>query len=518
MDTVKAAKDCIKHLKIRASGSGNPLTDNNPTSFTLKKFQDELNDCEALRDIALEAFKNKTHGDIFQEIRKILREQSRQKSLPRGLGIDLDKIIIGENVRQRSNKGNKLLLDKDSLEPVLEFTYEYLESAIGGIGEVRKLLGNHMAPVNFIFNPMAESFEPVKVKCAYGYYTDVNLFRPEPWFFEEKHKDAKEGPALYMEYMEHFIPDKAQRYLVEQWMCASLVSRNETYLVLHSGVGTGKNILCAEIMTRLHGREYSVPAQGSLATTNFDSVLGGKRFVYWDEQDWSGLATVDKLKKYANRFVTLEKKGIDVDKPTELFCSQVIMNNNLYHNRIEPSGNRRFGMPKLSEHNLKDTMGTEKIKEFIKALDSGHGYISHIGFYLLNKYKDTFKSPHDLPVIKSETYYKAQECNLPNKTYGVLQALKQKAMENEQEVVLNSLTPLIVDAVNERANDSDENRFKEIDITKFSLNPKTISSELLKVFKYGPNEVKIGTMEGNQNMAKILLTNEFIESVQEGEK
>ena len=164
----------------------------------------------------------------------------------------------------------------------------------------------------------------------------LNLYTPPLWRTREFMPSC---PEPIKKLLRHLFPVEDHRTYVLDWMYRTILSRNECYLVLNGAKGVGKGVFMA-LMRAISGQHNYSEAPDSLLDSQFNSVLDRKRVIALDE------FRVDKekhtkLKRYANKFQNIEKKGVDADKLVETYNSFIIANNDETDMYIE-FDDRRF--------------------------------------------------------------------------------------------------------------------------------------------------------------------------------
>lgn len=226
----------------------------------------------------------------------------------------------------------------------------------------------------------------------------VNLYRPPTWRLRPN--IDSECPEQIEKVLKHLLPQEKYRNFVLDWLYHALVERNETYLVLNGPKGIGKGLF-SKIARALVGKDHYTEAPESFLDSHFNSALDNKRIIVLDE------IRVDKnkhtkLKRYANKFQNIEKKGVDADKVRETFNSYIISNNDETDMYVEYD-DRRFAVMDLASGSLLEAMTKEEITALDKELDKEDSDIVHqFGYWLFNR---GAKQYDPFSVIKGEKFY-----------------------------------------------------------------------------------------------------------------
>jgi hypothetical protein len=227
----------------------------------------------------------------------------------------------------------------------------------------------------------------------------LNLYTPPLWRTREFTPSC---PEPIKKLLQHLFPVADHRSYVLDWMYRTILSRNECYLVLNGAKGVGKGVFMA-LMRAISGQHNYSEAPDSLLDSQFNSVLDRKRVIALDE------FRVDKekhtkLKRYANKFQNIEKKGIDADKLIETFNSFIIANNDETDMYIE-FDDRRFSVPELTQLRLEETLTTEEIDALMEEFEDAESEIvGSFGHWLLNRKE---RSPYgNSEALKSDKFYR----------------------------------------------------------------------------------------------------------------
>lgn len=231
-----------------------------------------------------------------------------------------------------------------------------------------------------------------------------NTHIPALWReYQEKNKAAwdalpTELPPEIRTLIQHVVPQKLEQEYLIAWLYESLVRRSYVYLVLCGFPGIGKNRLKL-LFRALHG-QYNT-ADGKKETfgennSRFNSQLVESTLIWFDELTY-GPKMEPRMKEYQNDFVSIERKGIDATKSTEIFSSMVISNNYPRDNYIL-FNSRKFAPLQLGKEPLTKAMTPGEIQSLTERLETGHSsfditltaqtakYILSVGAHLSKKF------------------------------------------------------------------------------------------------------------------------------------
>jgi hypothetical protein len=162
-----------------------------------------------------------------------------------------------------------------------------------------------------------------------------------------------------------FILKEEIEYLYH-WLYTSLTSRSYVYLVLCGHKGVGKNRLNL-VFKALHGMANSVDGKQSTLNDKFNSQFTESTLVWFDEIKYTQKSD-GMLKGLQNKYISVEKKGVDASRSTPIYCSMVFSNNEPRDNYI-PFDSRKFVPLQLTKKRLEVTMEPEEIDALTKKVE-----------------------------------------------------------------------------------------------------------------------------------------------------
>lgn len=206
-------------------------------------------------------------------------------------------------------------------------------------------------------------------------------------------------PSDIIKLLKHVIPLKEEREYFYAWTYASLVNRAFVYLTLCGMPGVGKNRIKL-VLRALHGEHNSTDGKKETFGANqskFNSQMAENTLNWLDELEVTR-EMEPRMKEYQNPFISIERKGVDATRSTEIFCSMVISNNNLRDNYL-PFDSRKFAPLVLGKKPLKEAMTEQEISVMSERLgESGNmdvRYVAQIAKWLLRvgpKYAGKFRN------------------------------------------------------------------------------------------------------------------------------
>ena len=123
--------------------------------------------------------------------------------------------------------------------------------------------------------------------------------------YEDFDDESKEGVQAFLSYIKEILAsnDQAQyEYLLKWFANMTKGNKNESIIFLKGPQGIGKSTISLFMNTYVLGRDLCLEAGADVLTSKFNSDLGGKLFVYFEElekqsrADWDAINT--KLKRY----------------------------------------------------------------------------------------------------------------------------------------------------------------------------------------------------------------------------
>jgi len=317
-----------------------------------------------------------------------------------------------------------LVLDTDDYLPILDVkTAEYVlyskhERAISThvSFEAYKLMLSpdeknalHTAtrPGHFIYDPYdLSTLTPIKIDSQE--ILKVNLYVPPAWRLRTDITDAK-CPERITDLLNHlFKGDKETIDFFKDWLYLSIVSRNETYMVLNGAKGIGKGLL-SSLVKMIAGRGNYTEAPDSVLNTQFNAPLDYNRVISFDEVK-VGKKEHSRLKRIINKHQAIEKKGKDAERERETFNSFLISNNDLNDMYMEPD-DRRFSVPELTTKLLRGLWNEDELEKLAEDIENCEEMAAQFGWHIysrgLGRKIDSFK------VLKGERFWELCYNSLP---------------------------------------------------------------------------------------------------------
>lgn len=272
-------------------------------------------------------------------------------------------------------KTDLIILFNSFTKAISEISYKAWERKIPN--DEKEVINQKMRDALLEYDPYhLETFVPTTFEGME--VLKVNTYTPPQWRLEAPPEEI-ECPEEIEIVLSHLFPDPLCREFVLNWMYTALIGRNETYLVLNGKKGVGKGVF-ETLLAALVGREHYTEAPPSLLNTQFNASLDKKRLVVMDEFK-VGKSEHTRLKRFINKWQSIEKKGIDADRATETYNSYVISNNDVTDMFIE-TDDRRFSVPDLTNELLTDVLHMDDIELLTQELENNGDIVKEFGYYI----------------------------------------------------------------------------------------------------------------------------------------
>lgn len=224
----------------------------------------------------------------------------------------------------------------------------------------------------------AQGIHPETNKITQQKINYFNNYVPAGWeLFRRRNpsewaKIPSKPPEVIIRMIKHVIPNKEERNYFYAWLYTSITKRAYVYLVLCGNPGVGKNRLKL-LMRALHGEQNASDGKKETFGANeskFNSQMEENTFLWFDELSY-GPEMEPRMKEYQNDYISIEKKGIDSTRSTEIYCSMVISNNYARNNYLL-FNSRKFAPLVLGSKPLTAAMTPKEINDISERLDDTH--------------------------------------------------------------------------------------------------------------------------------------------------
>jgi len=302
------------------------------------------------RDKVIDDLLNSMRGQLHREIQAPITE------LPES-GLNFSEFILLTSIKD----AQQMLFNTFS-ETVSPVSAEALMLPMDK--EDKAFFMDNMRYCEFIYNPLSP--RKYQMSKLHGRdFMEFNSHVPADWRVLPEIVDAV-CPEIIAKMLNYLFLDGPSLDYTLDWIYTCIESRNEVYLVLNGSKGVGKGLLTSLVKSLL-GSTNALDAPLSSFTSQFMAALDNNRLVVFDEFT-VGKKEHTRLKRLANKFQTIEKKGIDADKAILTHNSFIISNNDTSDMYLE-GDDRRFSVPNLNTKRMTDIWTKEEMDEIIKAVE-----------------------------------------------------------------------------------------------------------------------------------------------------
>lgn len=191
-----------------------------------------------------------------------------------------------------------------------------------------------------------------------GVLDHYNTYVPPSWKRVTKEGVRDKLPVLFKKLVWHLFPLESEREYFFAWLYKSLFDRSYVYMILCGIPGSGKNRLKL-VLRALHGHSNSVDGKKASLVDRFNSQFSESTLVWFDElRHNSDMENV--LKELQNDSISIERKGVDATKSTQIHASFVISNNKPRDNYLAFDA-RKFAPLVVANKRLETSMTEDQI-------------------------------------------------------------------------------------------------------------------------------------------------------------
>ena len=234
----------------------------------------------------------------------------------------------------------------------------------------------------------------------------------------DKKIQGKVGVMLnYIKEVLSSADDAVYAYILKWFAHMVKGNKNDAILYLKAKQGFGKSTLLEFIRDHVVGNPLSLETGSAPIISNFNAILGGKLFIYFEELEtfstaaWMSVSS--RLKRYCtSNVITLEDKNIKA-YTTKNIMNIVVASNN---DSIMDDDGRRYFILDVATHRQVipncDTPRNEENKKFwTKVRSCFNDDVGHAFYCFLMEVDTTQYRPQDFPVTQSklDSYAKRME-------------------------------------------------------------------------------------------------------------
>ena len=229
--------------------------------------------------------------------------------------------------------------------------------------------------------------------------------------FEEFNKKVRTKVKVMLNYIKEVLAsgrDDTNTYLL-QWLAHMIKgNKNDSILYLKSKQGFGKSTLLEFIRQYVVGEDLALETGSGPILSNFNAILGGKLFVYFEELEtfsisqWMSVSS--RLKRYAtSNTITLEDKNVKAYTATNIMNIIIASNNDAV---VDDDG-RRYFILDIATHrqvipNCDNPRNEENIKFWSDVRSCFNDEVGHAFYCYLMEVDTTNYRPQNFPTTQSK--------------------------------------------------------------------------------------------------------------------
>ena len=238
--------------------------------------------------------------------------------------------------------------------------------------------------------------------------------------FDTFDKKIKKKVAVMLGYIKEVLSssDDAVYAYILQWFAHMVKgNKNDSILYLKSKQGFGKSTLLEFMRDHVIGNPLSLETGSAPILSNFNAILGGKLFIYFEELEtfstaaWMSVSS--RLKRYCtSNVITLEDKNIKA-YTTKNIMNIVVASNN---DSIMDDDGRRYFILDVATHrqvipNCDSPRNEENRQFWTKVRSCFNDEVGHAFYCFLMEVDTEQYRPQDFPVTQSklDSYAKRME-------------------------------------------------------------------------------------------------------------
>lgn len=350
----------LADAKITSTNIGNYLKGDRMKELIKDKGDLELHFWRAIGDAKLFKQLTDTVTALINAQTKIALEEHRKKAMgfdgdnrPRGKIVEEGKMLL---LDLKTN--DKLIFDANK-GVVTNLHYKNFEDRMDN--KTKQQFYSNAILAHVVYDPFRKDIFWTETEGGETFDVVNRHISPEWKYFT----GAAEECEFFPKFLAHVFPGEENRSYVLHWMWQMMMGRNQTLLILNGSQGVGKSTF-AEVCEALVGRSNYQYLGDGFFKSQFNAELANKRLVYIDEPALEKKFK-EKVKWILHDYVTIEKKGRDVEGQVPNFASFILSNNHISDNYVE-QGERRLSAPELGTERLDEVYPGEEIDQFKKDL------------------------------------------------------------------------------------------------------------------------------------------------------
>jgi hypothetical protein len=232
------------------------------------------------------------------------------------------------------------------------------------------------------------------------------------WTEDDKHlRKLKKKLDIMLNYIKEVLASGNEdvfKYII-QWLAHMVKGgKNDSILYLKSKQGTGKSTLCEFLREHVIGDDLSLESGSAPIISNFNAILGGKLFIYFEELEtfstaqWMSVSS--RLKRYAtSSTITLEDKNIKAYTTKNIMNIMIASNNDA----VMDDDGRRYMILDISTHrqiipNCDNARNRENIKFWSDIRSCFNDEVGSVFYSYLMEVDTSKYRPQDFPITQSK--------------------------------------------------------------------------------------------------------------------
>jgi hypothetical protein len=228
---------------------------------------------------------------------------------------------------------------------------------------------------------------------------------------DKKLKKLKQKLDIMLNYIKEVLASGNEdvfKYII-QWLSYMVKGgKNDSILYLKSKQGTGKSTLCEFLREHVIGDDLSLESGSAPIISNFNAILGGKLFIYFEELEtfstgqWMSVSS--RLKRYAtSSTITLEDKNIKAYTTKNIMNIMIASNNDA----VMDDDGRRYMILDISTHrqiipNCDNARNRENIKFWSDIRSCFNDEVGSVFYSYLMEVDTSNYRPQNFPITQSK--------------------------------------------------------------------------------------------------------------------
>ena len=229
--------------------------------------------------------------------------------------------------------------------------------------------------------------------------------------FEEFEKKVQKKVQIMLNYIKEVLAsgrNETYTYLLQWFSHMIKGNKNDSILYLKSKQGFGKSTLLEFIRQHVVGEDLALETGSGPIISNFNAILGGKLFVYFEELETFSIAqwmsVSSRLKRYAtSNTITLEDKNVKAYTAKNIMNIIIASNNDA----VMDDDGRRYFILDIATHrqvipNCDSPRNEENTKFWTEVRSCFNDEVGHAFYCYLMEVDTTNYRPQNFPTTQSK--------------------------------------------------------------------------------------------------------------------